>query len=916
MIRRFVSFLVLAVLVSPYVFSPNAAVPIFSMEDPQNQTPVADAGSDQTVHVGDVVHFNGSGSYDPDAGWEITTVDSVGFVGWGSSLALDGNDYPRISYNDHSKGKLKYAKWTGSSWVNESVGYSGGPGLDANIALDSKDNPHISYLRYSSHRIQYAVWNGSAWTIEDIDWSPNSLYSSIAVDSKDNPHIGLYDAYNGWFKHAERNETAWNIEIVESKTSSGAYSSIALDTNDYPHFSYFDFTREDLKYTRWNGTGWIVETVDSEGRVGKLPSLALDSQGYPHISYSGWDFGLNWTESWLKYAKWTGANWSIETVDPGGEIGGWSSMDLDMDDNPHMSYLDYANGDLKYARWLGTEWHIEVVDSTGDVGWFSSLELDRDENPHISYLDLTNEDLKYAKKTGGIVSYEWDFGDGSPLGTGIDPTHIYTALGIYNIILTVTDTQGATDSDNCTITVLQSGQPPVADAGGPYFGSEGSQITLDASKSYDPDGDELEYRWDFNADGVWDTNWLSSPFVNHTWGDDHKGTVALQVSTLGSEVADIVAEGDFNWFSDLNWMNKRAQSFMPHTSTLSKIAVDVSVSWGEPDADLYLYVRESLDGPNITFAHLSPDGLPHDRYVSPEDWPEFDFPDLSVEPGKTYYFVLTSPMQGGGNYEIHFGDDFYPGGISYYRHVTNDSWVDRPYWDLRFGTYGPEMLVSEPAIAEVAVSNIAPTVKLMATPIEADVSLRMAGEKWHDVTIEMFEDGEFIAGGTLVRYPGSPDDQRLDLSQLQVNHLKKYSAIVRYMPEDDPINGQPNGANPCWIILNFSDGEELWIHHTFNVQHPESHVWEIDLTAAILMHGLTFQATAFDPGADDLTLNWDFGDGTIITTFYANTNNTYPVQIRETFTHTFPGSGTYTVTVTVEDDDGGKGTATFTLNIP
>jgi hypothetical protein len=88
------------------------------------------------------------------------------------------------------------------------------------------------------------------------------------------------------------------------------------------------------------------------------------------------------------------------------------------------------------------------------------------------------------------------------------------------------------------------------------------------------------------------------------------------------------------------------------------------------------------------------------------------------------------------------------------------------------------------------------------------------------------------------------------------------------------------------------------------------------LTRAILLHGLTFEATAFDPGADDFTFHWDFGDGTNATSFYPNVNGTYPVEIVETTTHDFPGSGTYIVVLTVEDDDNGSCVATVTITIP
>lgn len=70
---------------------------------------------------------------------------------------------------------------------------------------------------------------------------------------------------------------------------------------------------------------------------------------------------------------------------------------------------------------------------------------------------------------------------------------------------------------------------PVADANGPYTGDEGAAITFDASGSLDPDGEAREYRWDFDGDGMWDTDWLASSTADYTWGDDYSGTINLQV---------------------------------------------------------------------------------------------------------------------------------------------------------------------------------------------------------------------------------------------------------------------------------------------------------------------------------------------------------------------------------------------------
>jgi hypothetical protein len=217
--------------------------------------------------------------------------------------------------------------------------------------------------------------------------------------------------------------------------------------------------------------------------------------------------------------------------------------------------------------------------------------------------------------------------------------------------------------------------------------------------------------------------------------------------------------------------------------------------------------------------------------------------------------------------------------------------------------------------AHVLVKNVPPTVELRVLPIHVNVSLRIAGEKWHDVSVELYEDDILVAQGTLTRYPGSPNDQMLDLAYLSVNISRRYSAIVRYTPEDDPINGQPNGANPCWIILSFDDRDEVRLHHNFNVQHPDRYIWEVDLIAATLSHGITFEAIAHDPGADDLTFYWDFGDGTNVTNFYPNMNQTFPVHITDRITHAFIGSGTFTIIVTVEDDDYGVASAMISVSI-
>ncbi len=55
---------------------------------------------------------------------------------------------------------------------------------------------------------------------------------------------------------------------------------------------------------------------------------------------------------------------------------------------------------------------------------------------------------------GTIVGYQWNFGDGTPAASGAVVSHIFTAAGTYPVGLTVTDDQGAANTDTCTVTVL------------------------------------------------------------------------------------------------------------------------------------------------------------------------------------------------------------------------------------------------------------------------------------------------------------------------------------------------------------------------------------------------------------------------------------------------------------------------------
>jgi len=131
----------------------------------------------------------------------------------------------------------------------------------------------------------------------------------------------------------------------------------------------------------------------------------------------------------------------------------------------------------------------------------------------------------------GIVSYSWDFMDGSPISTEADPAHIFTDPGVYDVELTVTDIGGFTDTDVVTISVNDpvNNEPPVAVAeADPTSGIAPLEVTFTGSNSTDDVG-IISYLWDFDDGGATST----SSDTEHTFTTAGDYTVSLTVTDGG-----------------------------------------------------------------------------------------------------------------------------------------------------------------------------------------------------------------------------------------------------------------------------------------------------------------------------------------------------------------------------------------------
>lgn len=295
------------------------------------------------------------------------------------------------------------------SWATTTV--SDGAVFDTSIALDSSDRPHIAFVEFSSYplKLLYASYDPDTgqWSSQFVASLERLEVLSLAFDSSGVPHIAFLDFSE--LKYASppsSSGTGWTVENVDV----GAYvqaPSLAFDKEGYPHISYARYDAAtymyDLYYASRGSGGWTTQLVYSmeDGSVGYGSSLAFDSAGHPHIS-TRYETAVSGVCG-LLYVSYVidagSAGWAApETVDSCnsdvysmGPSGSASSLALDQDDSPHISYKVRAINRpsvLKYAHRSTDGWQTAEVDSDSTdymLGDYSSLALDAAGNSHISY---------------------------------------------------------------------------------------------------------------------------------------------------------------------------------------------------------------------------------------------------------------------------------------------------------------------------------------------------------------------------------------------------------------------------------------------------------------------------------------------------------------------------------------------------
>lgn len=235
---------------------------------------------------------------------------------------------------------------------------------------------------------------------------------------------------------------------------------------------------------------------------------------------------------------WARPNFAIEIA---GDID--ASGDLAWDYNPEggIDILPDSSHDFStnfYIRFkLSTSQWIQIW-PTGGSSLFASFTW----NPTSPVADETvTFDASSSYNPGGNgLEYQWDFGDESSTSWSENPVidHIYETQGSYNVTLTIREKTAINPKSDSSSKNIRLGdgtpnQPPVAAFSmtpDPIINHvhEDEDIIFDASNSYDPDGEIVDYNWNFGDGST--ISGEDAVVVNHNYSNDGDYTATLTVT--------------------------------------------------------------------------------------------------------------------------------------------------------------------------------------------------------------------------------------------------------------------------------------------------------------------------------------------------------------------------------------------------
>ncbi len=519
------------------------------------------------------------------------------------------------------------------------------------------------------------------------------------------------------------------------------------------------------------------------------------------------------------------------------------------------------------------------------------------------------------------LKFTWTFGDGtsenatyyndgsepdpapSPWGTfpfsASDPrTHTWGDDGIYDLTVMVEDDDGGWSSSTVSVTVANL--PPEILIPTDLSFDEGEPFALSASAT-DPGSDDLEFVWDIELAPS-----RSAVYYNDGIGPDPAqsplGTYPFSATdTLTREFGD---NGLYN--------------------------VDLTVTDDDGGAATVSF--------QIEIKNVSPLVDSGGPYIAKEN-SEIDFQALVSDPGSDDIYLTWDWGDGTSDSATFLNAGWLkdqpksPWGTHPFNvtHATSHLWGDNGYFDITLTAMDDDGGITVSQIV-VVVSNVDPTI----IDVSYDVYFNLPRTQgyWNFQCVGKLpspdhvgirqEYVDYISSNSLVYsgistkeevcdYLGNVDESDMTqkaLQQLMALWLNIASEKVKIQSE--MFIPQLNVTMILWDFMTWI--EDVVLNHVDQMELAKDLADETNNGHLLPFAVVTANATARDPGSDDLIFTWAWGDGSPTEHVHYNDGmgpdpypspEVSPMLATDAASHSYSSPGTYVIRLTVSDDDGG-----------
>ena len=372
-------------------------------------------------------------------------------------------------------------------------------------AIDARNN----WVSTSSSKKSFQITEGVAPTITDkspTTGSPGNIYrfnAHVKDDSDDQTELTVkvcwsHGSLGGTNVLKNTNDNYFALNVTLDKTLDKlTYYFIANDTSDN--------TAQTLQKS--------VNIVDKE-----LPEISIIEHGQSFDAIpNSYTYEASITDN-HEVSKATIEYW-YESSD---------HVTVDMDKEGSNNYKKIIIPSGKPSQLYCTIYATDISDNKNDT-----------KKPFASangfYHGVVASEINFDGKDsfdldGNIVSYSWNFGDGTT-GTGSSTKHVYSTNGNYTVTLTVTDNEGKTGSDTTYANITEFTQTKTS-----------TEIIEYLKNKYGINLTELFYSFDSDKDGIQDGFYDPNKVLKstHTESINIDGDICFLISINDTSIPEFI----------------------------------------------------------------------------------------------------------------------------------------------------------------------------------------------------------------------------------------------------------------------------------------------------------------------------------------------------------------------------------------